>query len=95
MINLNHLKHSAKLAVLAAALFAGYTTMASAHSLTACGADVAEFCGPDLACRESGFQQCLYHAHPGSDLPRPPDPESFSGTPKRELNHSLGLKLQP
>jgi hypothetical protein len=50
----NHLKQSAKAAVIAVSLTAGYSTLASAHSVDACITDVFNFCGSDSACRHKG-----------------------------------------
>jgi hypothetical protein len=89
----DHLKHSAKAAVIAVALTAGYTTLASAHSVDACITDVYNFCGSDSACRHQGSVACLSHGHPGGSVPPPPDPaNTFSTDPGWELNKSPKFK---
>jgi hypothetical protein len=93
MTNFNHLKQSAKVAVIAASLIAGYTTLVSAHSLDACLDAVYDFCeaahgdpAARHACIVTGSAGCAHHSHPGGSAA--PDP-AFSATPKPQYNKNF------
>ena len=89
----NHLKQSVKAAVITVSLIAGYSTLASAHSVDACITDVFNFCGSDSACRHKGSVACFSHGHPGGSVPSAPDPQNtFTVDPGRVLNKSPKFK---
>ena len=98
MTSLSHLKHSASVAIIAASFVAGYPTLVSAHSYSACCDDVYDFCRSvhgytpaGDACVASGTSQCLFHSHPGGRVPDPPDP-NMRANPGHQLNYSPTLR---
>jgi hypothetical protein len=67
------------------------TTPVSAHSDSACMADVHDFCGAsDTYCKKSGRLACLNHHASGGTPPPPPDP-AYSGTPGGGQTFSNGV----
>jgi len=93
MLNLRHLKQTAKVIVITACLLAGYATLASAHSNKACCDMVRDFCGSDQSCISHGCNKCVGHGHPdGGNPPPAPDPVFSADPGKQHLNIMPNLK---
>ena len=102
MTRLTSLSRIATAAALAAFFGAGTTAPASAHSINACLADVADFCNTAhgagsaaaLNCIHTGQIGCPIHSHQGSSPGHPIDP-NMTATPGHQLNKKKkGFKIR-
>jgi hypothetical protein len=87
---LNCLMASA-VAVVAVSATAGYSAPALAHGYQACCDMVRDFCGSDQSCINSGCNQCMFHSHPGAEVPDPPDVPK-TADPGRQPRKGFGFK---